>query len=227
VIIRDATDADMTAVRNIYNATIPTSTVAWTETLETLKQRQAWFRHQQHNRYPVLVADDDGTVVGFTAYESFRGSGKWPGYRYTVELTIHVERSHWGRGVGRGLLETLISRARAEGIHVMVAAVDSQNLDSIRFHGRLGFTEVARMPQVGRKFDRWLDLVLLQRILDDSAVECLSAQAGLKHSTGSAPDGGVKPPAPRVSKSSSSPGVRRALGWDRGAPASLARVRHR
>jgi L-amino acid N-acyltransferase len=169
VIIRDAIDTDMPAVRDIYNSTIPTTTGAWTETLETLKERRAWFRHQQRNRSPVLVADRDGSVVGFTAYESFRGSGRWPGYRYTVEHSIHVERSNWGSGVGRGLLETLISRARGAGIHVMVAAVDSQNLDSIRFHARLGFTEVARMPEVGRKFDRWLDLVLMQRILDPQA----------------------------------------------------------
>jgi L-amino acid N-acyltransferase YncA len=167
VIIRDATDADMPVVRNIYNATIPTTTGAWTERLQTLKERRAWFRDQQRNRSPVLVADRDGTVVGFTAYESFRGSGKWPGYRHTVEHSIHVERSNWGSGVGRGLLETLIGRASGAGLHVMVAAVDSQNLDSIRFHERLGFIEVARMPQVGRKFDRWLDLVLMQRILDD------------------------------------------------------------
>jgi L-amino acid N-acyltransferase len=165
VIVRDATDADMPVVRNIYNATIPTSTAAWTETLETLNERRAWFRQQQRDGSPVLVADRDGTVVGFAAYESFRGSGKWPGYRCTVEHSIHVERSHWGNGVGRGLLETLIDRARGAGIHVMVAGVDSQNLDSIRFHERLGFTEVARMPQVGRKFDQWLDLVLMQRIL--------------------------------------------------------------
>jgi phosphinothricin acetyltransferase len=167
VIIRDATDADMPVVRDIYNATIPSTTAAWTETLETLKERRAWFRHQQRNRCPVLVAERDGTVVGFTAYESFRGSGKWPGYRCTVEHTIHVERSNWGFGVGRGLLEALITRARGQGMHVMVAAVDSENLDSIRFHERLGFSEVARMPEVGRKFDRWLDLVLMQRILDD------------------------------------------------------------
>jgi L-amino acid N-acyltransferase YncA len=167
VIIRDATDADMPVVRNIYNSTIPTTTGAWTESLQTLQQRRAWFRDQQRGHYPVLVADRDGTVVGFTAYESFRGSGKWPGYRYTVEHTIHVECSHWGSGIGRELLETLISRASGAGLHVMVAAVDSQNLDSIRFHERLGFIEVARMPQVGRKFDRWLDLVLMQRVLDD------------------------------------------------------------
>jgi L-amino acid N-acyltransferase len=167
VTIRDATPADMGALRDLYNATVLTTTTAWTETIQTLAQRRAWFRTQQRNDHPVLVAERDGSVVGFTAYGTFRGSGKWPGYRYTVEHTIHVERSNWGTGVGRALLEALIERAIGAGIHVMVGAIDSRNVASIRFHDRLGFTEVARMPEVGRKFDQWLDLVLMQRILDE------------------------------------------------------------
>jgi phosphinothricin acetyltransferase len=165
VSVRDADDGDMPVLRELYNALIPTTTVAWTDSPQTLRGRLAWFRRQQRDGYPVLVADVDGHVVGFAAYESFRGEGKWPGYRHTVEHTIHVHEDHWSRGVGRTLLEALIERARAEGVHVMVAAVDGANTESISFHERLGFTTVARMPEVGRKFDRWLDLVLMQRIL--------------------------------------------------------------
>jgi phosphinothricin acetyltransferase len=166
VIIRDAVETDMSVLRDLYNSLIDTTTIAWTEERQSLAERETWFRRQQEAQHPVLVADDDGEVVGFAAYDSFRGSGKWPGYRHTVEHTIHVARSHWGAGVGRDLLEALIDRARADGIHVMVGAIDGDNDDSIRFHERLGFVEVARMPEVGRKFDRWLDLVLMQRILD-------------------------------------------------------------
>jgi L-amino acid N-acyltransferase YncA len=166
MIVRDAADDDMPAVRDIYNALIPTTTVAWTESLQTLRQRHAWFRGQQRSGYPVVVADDSGDVVGFAAYGSFRGSGKWPGYRHTVEHTIHVQRSHWRAGVGRQLLETLMEQAKSSGVHVMVGAIDGTNLDSIRFHQSLGFEIVATMPEVGRKFDRWLDLVLVQRVVD-------------------------------------------------------------
>lgn len=164
--IRDAIDDDMPAVRDLYNALIPTATVAWTDTPQTLRQRRAWFRQQRRSGHPVLVAEDGDDIVGFTAYGSFRGSGKWPGYRHTVEHTIHVARSHWGNGVGRALMEALIERARLAGVHVMVGAVDGDNPESIRFHQALGFTIVATMPEVGRKFDRWLDLVLLQRIIE-------------------------------------------------------------
>ena len=164
--IRDATGADMAAVTAIYNALVDTTTVAWTEQCQTLEERLAWFSRQQDAGNPVLVADDDERVVGFASYDSFRGEGRWPGYRYTVEHTIHLDRSCWGVGVGRRLLEALIERARRAGLHVMVGAIDGENTASIAFHARLGFVEVARMPEVGRKFDRWLELVLMQRILD-------------------------------------------------------------
>ena len=165
MIIRDAVDEDMARCRDLYNALIDSTTVAWTEQTQTLRQRRAWFRRQQRDGYPVLVAEDPTGVVGFTAYGGFRGSGKWPGYRYTVEHTIHVDRHRWGQGVGRSLMEALIARAQLSEVHVMVGAIDGDNLESIRFHERLGFVEVARMPEVGHKFDRWLDLVLMQRII--------------------------------------------------------------
>ena len=169
LLIRDAVVEDMAAVRDIYNALVPSTTVAWTEVPETLRQRQAWFRHHVRDGYPVLVAvDGSGEVIGFAAYGSFRGAGRWPGYRHTVEHTIHVREDRWGLGAGRRLLAELIVRARAAGMHVVVGAVDGANDASLRFHERLGFVEVARMPEVGRKFDRWLDLVLVQLVLDDA-----------------------------------------------------------
>jgi L-amino acid N-acyltransferase len=167
VIIRDATGVDMAAVCDIYNALIPTTTIAWTESTQTLAERIEWFTEQEARGFPCLVADDAGAVIGFASYGSFRGDGKWPGYKFTVEHTIHVARSHWGIGVGRALLETLIERAQEAGLHVMVGGIDGANTASIRFHEALGFTEVARMPQTGSKFGRWLDLVFVQRILSD------------------------------------------------------------
>lgn len=166
MIIRDALDTDMPPCRDIYNALVDSTTVAWTEQKQTLRERQSWFRRQQRAGYPVLVAQDTIGVVGFASYGSFRGSGKWTGYRHTVEHTIHVDRGHWGQGVGRSLMDELTGRAHSDGVHVMVGAIDSDNIDSIRFHERLGFVETARMPEVGYKFGRWLDLVLMQRILE-------------------------------------------------------------
>ena len=101
MLIRDAMAEDLQAISDLNNALIVTTTVTWTEALETLEQRAAWFEQQQRDGHPVLVADDDGLVVGFATYEHFRGEGKWPGYRGTAELSIHVRQDSWGHGVGR------------------------------------------------------------------------------------------------------------------------------
>ena len=169
MIIRDATPEDVPALTRLYNAWIPTRTITWTEEPATEARRRDWLERQTLEGLPVLVADEGGAVLGFAAYEYFRGEGKWPGYRLTMEQSIHVDEVAWGRGVGRALIEALLGRARAAGVHVMVAGIDSENVESLRFHERLGFIEVARMPQIGVKFGRWLDLVLVQRILDDRA----------------------------------------------------------
>jgi phosphinothricin acetyltransferase len=161
--VRDATAADMPAVSAIYNATIATTTAAWTEIPETVEQRLAWFADHAVAGHPVLVADDDGGVLGFSAFGDFRDTTKWPGYRFVVEHTIHVGEAAWGRGVGRALMTALIDRARLLGKTQMVAAVDGANAGSVEFHRRLGFVEVGRMPAVGFKFGGWLDLLLLQR----------------------------------------------------------------
>jgi L-amino acid N-acyltransferase len=162
--IRDATGTDADAISVLYNALIATTTVAWTDEPETVEQRRAWLDDQARRGDPVLVADV-GEVVGYVSYGPFRDSVRWPGYRFTVEHSIHVRRDHWGGGVGRTLMTELVARATAAGKHVMVGGIDGANEAAIRFHERLGFVPVARMPQVGRKFDRWLDLVLVQRIL--------------------------------------------------------------
>ena len=166
VTLRDAARADLPAILAIHNSTIDDTTTTWSDQAETIEHRIEWFAARQAGGDPVVVAVDGDEVVGFTAWAWFRGEGKWPGYRHTRELSVHVRDGHRGRGVGRLLLDDLVERAALADVHVLVAAVDSGNEDSIRFHRRMGFVEVARLPEVGRKFDRWLDLVLLQRIIE-------------------------------------------------------------
>ena len=111
----------------------------------------------------MLVAADDTGVIGFASFGDFRA---WPGYRFTVEHSVHVRADRRSRGVGTALLTPLLARAAALGKHVMIAGIDADNTGSIRLHERLGFVEVAHFRQVGFKFGRWLDLVFLQRYLD-------------------------------------------------------------
>jgi L-amino acid N-acyltransferase YncA len=174
--IRDATEADMAAVVDIYNSYLENTTAAWSERLQTLEERTEWFRQRSDAGYPVLVAvappaagtdpGSGGEVVGFTSCGPFRGAGMWPGYVHTAELTIFVTERLLGRGVGDALMGALVDMAEASDLHVLVAGIDAENVGSIRFHERWGFTEVGRMPEVGRKWDRWLDLVLMQRLVD-------------------------------------------------------------
>ena len=169
VVIRPAERRDVAAITALQNALLATTAVEWTDAEHTVAEREQWLRHQHDRGHPVLVADDGGEVVGFAAYGDFRDSAKWPGYRLTVEHTIHVARSHWGAGVGRFLMEALIAHAEGAGKHVMVAAIDADNVGSIRFHEQLGFVEVGRLPEVGTRFGRWLTLVLLQRTIGAGA----------------------------------------------------------
>jgi L-amino acid N-acyltransferase len=164
--VRDAEASDAAGISAIYNATILTTTAAWTEHPESVAARAAWLTARAEAGHAVLVADDGGQVVGFAGYGDFRDSERWPGYRFTVENTVHVAQSHQGRGVGHLLMEELLVRAAAAGKRTMVAAIDGANEGSVRFHARLGFVETARMPRIGWKFDRWLELVLMQRNLE-------------------------------------------------------------
>lgn len=160
--IRDATVEDLEAITELANALIPTTTYTWREALETLDERAEWFAAREASGSPVLVATIDGEVVGWASYGDFRDTKRMPGYRFTVEHTVHVRAGRWGHGIGRALVVALVDRARQAGMRVMVAAVDSSNVGSIEFHARMGFVEVGRMPRVAVKWDQPLDLVLMQ-----------------------------------------------------------------
>jgi L-amino acid N-acyltransferase YncA len=161
--VRDASADDLPAILAIYNDVIATTTAVYRDDPTTLDDRQAWWQDRVAQGYPVVVADDDGAILGFASFGDFRA---WPGYRFTVEHTVHVRSDCRGRGVGHTLMSALLTRGRALGKHVMMAGVDAENAGSIRFHARLGFKRVGHLREVGFKFGRRLDLVFLQRMLD-------------------------------------------------------------
>jgi L-amino acid N-acyltransferase len=163
IAVRDADERDLPAILDLVNVAIRDTTAVYRDEPLTLENRSRWWQARRERGFPVLVADDGGAAVGVASYGDFRDSMALPGYRFTVEHSVHVARSHWGRGVGRVLVEALLERASAAGLHVMVGVIDGENEASLRFHQQLGFVETGRMPGVGRKFDRWLDMVLVQR----------------------------------------------------------------
>jgi L-amino acid N-acyltransferase len=160
--IRDATQGDLPGMLTIYNDVVATSTAIYRDDPMPLMEYQAWWRTRTGQGYPVLVAVDGAAVVGVASFGDFRA---WPGYRFTVEHSVHVRADRRGRGIGGQLVQSLIHQAEQRGKHVMIAGVDADNAASLRFHTRLGFEHVAHFREVGFKFGRWLDLVFLQRTL--------------------------------------------------------------
>ena len=157
--IRDAVEADFEAITAKYNDVLTNSTAIYNDRPATVEDRIAWWRTRLEQHFPVLVAMEGERVCGFGSYGDFRS---WPGYRYTVEGTVHVASGQRGHGVGSLLLKALIVQARQDGKHSMIAGVDSENTASLRFLERFGFERVGHLREVGYKFDRFLGLVLLQ-----------------------------------------------------------------
>ena len=163
MIIRDAAEADLPALRDIFNDAVLNTTAIWMDDVVDLANRQAWFAARAQQGYPILVAENAaGEVVGYASFGDWR---PFDGFCHTVEHSVYIRADQRGNGLGPLLMAALIERAKACGKHVMVAAIESGNGASIRLHQRLGFITTGQMPQVGRKFGRWLDLTFMQLIL--------------------------------------------------------------
>ena len=158
--IRDATEADLPMILAIYNEIIANTTAVYQEKPATLDDRRSWWLGRLAQHYPVLVACDSGSVIGFATFGDFRA---WPCYRLTVEHSVHVRADCRGQGLGKRLVGELFPRGEALAKHMMIAAVDADNQVSIGMHQSLGFERAAYFREVGFKFGRWLDLVFLQR----------------------------------------------------------------
>lgn len=166
MLIRDASPADAGAIAAIYNDAVRNTTAILMEGEVGAENRVQWMQARQGMGYPVLVAEAEGAVIGYAAFGDWR---PFDGFRGTVENSVYVAPAARGQGVAQALLTALIPRARACGKHVIVAAITSENAASLRLHEKLGFVETARMPEVGQKFGRWLELVFLQLRLDARA----------------------------------------------------------
>jgi phosphinothricin acetyltransferase len=164
--IREAVEADFEQITSIYNEVLTHTTAIYSDRPASVEERLAWWRARQQQGFPVLVAAEGAAVKGFATFGDFRS---WPGYRFTVEGTIHIHASARGQGIGKALLAELIRLAKAMGKHTMIAGVDSENQASIHFLQGAGFVQVAHLREVGYKFDRYLDLIFLQYFLTPPA----------------------------------------------------------
>ena len=157
--VRAAVPEDAGAIAGIWNPYIRDTAVTFT----TEEKTEAGLAADIAARPGAFfVAEEDGAVQGFATAFPFRGG---PGYRHTMEHTVQLAPEARGRGMGRALMDRLEEALGERGCHVLVAGVSGENAAGIAFHKAIGFETVGRMPQVGAKFDRWMDLVLMQKIL--------------------------------------------------------------
>ena len=138
------------------------TTAAWNDVLVDLENRRTWWRGRTDAGFPILVAVEGDSVLGYASYGPFRA---FDGYRQTVEHSVYVAEGARRRGVASALIKALEERARAQGMHVLLGGIAADNEASLRLHAKLGFVETGRMPEVGQKFGRYLDLVFMQKLL--------------------------------------------------------------
>lgn len=163
--IRLATIDDVPAIHRIYQYYIERSTCTFQMEDETIEQRRGWF-DDRSERHPVTVCTDhDHGVVGWASLSPWN---RRCAYQTTAEVSVYLDHRWQGRGIGRSLSQDLIERARLLDYHVLIAGICTEQAASLKLHESLGYREVARFTEVGRKFDRWLDVAYLQLTLSDT-----------------------------------------------------------
>lgn len=161
--IRPATREDLPGILAIYNEAVITTTASYDYEPRTLANRVAWYEDHVANNYAIFVAaTPSGEVAGWSSLSRFHDR---MGYRFTVENSVYIA-AHWrGKGVGTSLMEPLIQAAVERGLHNIIALIDASNEASIRLHAKFGFVQAGLFKEVGFKFDRWLDVIYMQRLL--------------------------------------------------------------
>lgn len=160
--IREAGARDAAEVAAIWNKVIRDTAITFNSVEKTEAELVRLFIEKADQGHAFFVAEEDGAVLGFATYGQFRGGA---GYARSMEHTIILGEAARGKGLGRALLSAVEDHARDGGAHSLIAGVSGENEAGIAFHTAMGYREAARVPEVGWKFERWMDLVLLQKLL--------------------------------------------------------------
>jgi len=161
MLVRDAVPVDLPAITDIFNHAIETSVANFDLAPYTVDQRRDWFA-QFGREHPLLVCEEAGAVLGFAYYTAYRTKAA---YDATKETTIYVHHAARQRGVATRLYTELIARARASGLHVLIAVLGGENPESVALHRKLGFVQIGHLHEVGRKFGAWVDTYYYQLTL--------------------------------------------------------------
>jgi len=163
IAIRPYQTQDTQAILDITNYNILHSTALYDYNIRTYEQQKAILDDKLAKNFPVIVAEANGQVVGFGMYSEFRFR---EAYKFTVEHSVYVANDYHGKGIGNLLLAELITLAKAQKLHTMIAVIDAENQGSVLFHEKFGFKTVGIIKESGYKFNRWLHSVFMQLILE-------------------------------------------------------------
>jgi phosphinothricin acetyltransferase len=165
VVVRFARAADAEAIRFIYNDAVATTTATMDTEARSPERQAAWMAAHDGDPYPCLVAEaEDGAILGWAALSPYHPK---PGYATTAEVSVYVHGDRRGQGVGKALLEALVREGARQDFVSLVALITADNEASLRLHARQGFETVGTLRRVARKFDRWVDVTFLQKLLGE------------------------------------------------------------
>ena len=162
--IREATSDDAEAIRLIYNHEVENETSTMDLVPRTLETQREWIAARSGAFCAVVAVDSSGTVLGFGALSEYKDRS---GYRSTVENSVYVHRDVARRSIGKQILLHLLETATVSGFHSVIARIEAQSLASRGLHSSCGFELVGIEKQVARKFGKWLDIAVMQCILQD------------------------------------------------------------
>lgn len=164
VLIRDAHLRDLPAMLAIYNQAVNTLIATFDLEEQSLEQREGWF-HKHGGRYPLVVAEDAGEVIGYCCLSAFREK---PAYGKTAELSIYIAENQRGKSVGSALMTEIQKRTRELDYHAVISGITGGNEASVRLHEKFGFCLVGKLREVGFKFGEWHDVHYYEWLVDDA-----------------------------------------------------------
>jgi len=162
--IRSATVEDLEEITKIYNEAILKTVATFDTEIKTIDERKKWFKnHGQKN--PILVSTLDGNIIGFASLSKYSSRCA---YSDTAELSLYIKKKFQGRGYGKNLMESIVKEGKKVGLHVIISRITEGNEKSVYLHKTFGFENVGIMKEVGFKFGKHLDVILMQKVYKDS-----------------------------------------------------------
>jgi len=162
MIVRKAKMSDLKSITEIYNDAVKNTVATFDLKPRTVEEQKIWFKQHGSNN-PIIVAEENGVIVGWAALSKYDTK---QAYSKTVELSLYVKKENQGRGVGKKLMERILEEGKEAGVHVVLSRITDGNKTSINLHEKFGFRYVGILEEVGFKFGRYLDVYIMEKILD-------------------------------------------------------------